>query len=248
MKNLFWLALLILISSCARNLSRNPAPPSELKRKPAVANPITYLANIRQQMQGAWPDNRTINIVCHGHSVPSGYFKTPKVDTFNAYPYLLHRALKEQYPNAVINVIVTAIGGEHSQSGAARFESQVLTHKPDVLLIDYAINDRNIGLEKAKESWISMIEEALTQNVKIILLTPNPILNTDPKNPLDQHAEQIRKLAAEYNIGLTDSFIKYHKYKQDGGSLKNLMSHPFHPNRKGHELIAEELIKWFLPP
>ena len=35
--------------------------------------------------------NHTVNLVCHGHSVLAGYFKTPEVRTFDAYPYLLHR-------------------------------------------------------------------------------------------------------------------------------------------------------------
>ncbi|MEK5235702.1 hypothetical protein NST99_08380 [Paenibacillus sp. FSL L8-0470] len=37
----------------------------------------------------AMAGERTLNIVCHGHSVPSGYFATPIVDTFHAYPHLL---------------------------------------------------------------------------------------------------------------------------------------------------------------
>jgi lysophospholipase L1-like esterase len=115
--------------------------------------------------------NRTITIVCHGHSVPAGYFKTPVVDTFNAYPHLLHLALKKRFPHAVINVIVTAIGGENSEQGSARFEKDVLCHKPDLITIDYALNDRRIGLEKARQAWTSMIEQAKAKNVKVLLLT-----------------------------------------------------------------------------
>jgi len=70
------------------------------------------------------------------------FHKTPVVDTFNAYPHLLHLGLKERFPFAVINVAVTAIGGENSESGAARFERDVLNRKPDVITIDYALNDR----------------------------------------------------------------------------------------------------------
>jgi hypothetical protein len=110
------------------------------------ALPATYLAPLTAAMQIQWPKNRTITIVCHGHSVPAGYFKTPAVDTFNAYPYLLHRALKERFPRAVINVIVTAIGGEHAEQGAKRFANEVLNHRPDLITIDYALNDRKIGL------------------------------------------------------------------------------------------------------
>ena len=62
-----------------------------------VADPNTYLAQIKTEMSKKWPGNRTINIVCHGHSVPAGYFRTPVVDTFNAYPHLLHKALNSTF-------------------------------------------------------------------------------------------------------------------------------------------------------
>ena len=64
----------------------------------SIANKLDYLDEVLCELQKQWPNNRTINIVCHGHSVPSGYFATPFVDTFNSYPHLLHRAIKERFP------------------------------------------------------------------------------------------------------------------------------------------------------
>lgn len=78
--------------------------------------PEEYLKDIKTELTKEWPKNRTINLVFHGHSVPSGYFKTPIVNTFDSYPYQLLRQLKSKYPYAVINVIVTSIGGENSVS------------------------------------------------------------------------------------------------------------------------------------
>ena len=95
-----------------------------------------YLKHLTTLLRTLWPQNRTINIVCHGHSVTAGYFKTPLVDTFHAYPHLLHRGIKERFPYAVVNVIVTAIGGEDSEAGAKRFERDVLAHQPDVVTIE----------------------------------------------------------------------------------------------------------------
>ena len=125
-----------------------------------VADSKSYLAEIKGLLGRTWPANRTVNIVCHGHSVPAGYFKTPKVDTFNAYPHLLHRGLKHRFPFSVTNVIVTAIGGETSETGTARFDADVLCHRPDVVTIDYALNDRGVGLAQARISWRTMIDKA----------------------------------------------------------------------------------------
>ena len=212
------------------------------------ADPKIFLQETVEELSKKWPHNRTIRIVCHGHSVPAGFFKTPKVDTFNAYPHLLHVGLKERFPHAVINVIVTAIGGENSVRGAERFDSEVLNHRPDILLIDYALNDRGAGLDKAREAWGSMIQKAQSLDIKVILLTPTgdhrADLN-DADDPLNQHAEQIRKLARDYEVGLVDSLQLFKDYSDAGHSLDDLMSQVNHPNRKGHDLVTGALLDWF---
>ena len=212
------------------------------------ADPKTYLGSVSTDLTKTWPNNRTIKIVCHGHSVPAGYFKTPVVDTFNAYPHLLHATLKERFPDAVLNVIVTAIGGEDSESGAKRFESDVLTLRPDVVTIDYALNDRRMGLARAEAAWRSMIVMAKEEDIKVILLTPTPdqgAMLDDPNDPLNQHAEQIRRLAKENDVGLVDSLAVFKTELAKGTSLADLMSQGNHPNRRGHDLVVAELKKWF---
>ncbi len=214
----------------------------------ALPDKADYLRVPMRLLNQQWPNNRLVNIICHGHSVPAGYFKTPLVDTFNAYPHLLHRAIKAVYPYCVSNVIVTAIGGETSQSGAARFESQVLCHRPDVITIDYALNDRGLGLEPARTAWVSMINQAIDARAKVILLTPTPDMDhtpDDPDEPLNQHAQQIRELAEEYQIGLVDSLAGFDAYQKETGNVSDLLSQINHPNRQGHDIVARELFSWF---
>lgn len=216
----------------------------------ARADCLTYLGDVCAVLRAYWPSNRAVNIVCHGHSVPAGYFATPRVDTFNAYPHLLHRALKERFPYAVINVIVTAIGGENSERGAARFESDVLGHRPDVLLIDYGLNDRGIGLERARAAWRSMIEAAVGRGVKVLLLTPTPDMSQregaapEAGSPLREHAGQIRQLADEHGTGLVDSLAEFESAAR-GGDVTDYLSWLNHPNRAGHELVARAALRWF---
>ena len=215
---------------------------------PAVADPKTYLAEVTAQLGQDWPSNRIVNLVCHGHSVVAGYFKTPEVRMLDAYPSLLHRGLCERFPHAVINVIVTAIGGENAERGAQRFERDVLALRPEVVTIDDALNDRHIGLVRAEKAWRIMIEAALAARVKVILLTPTADLHAqldDQNDPLNQHAEQIRRLAAEYHVGLADSLAAFKKYAAAGGHLEELMAQFNHPNVRGHQLVAPELLKWF---
>ena len=216
----------------------------------SIAETSSYLSELTGILRTHWPENRTVNIVCHGHSVPAGYFATPMVDTMHAYPHLLHAGLKHRFPFAVINVIVTAIGGEDSESGADRFERDVLCHRPDIITMDYGLNDRGMGLEKAHASWSRMIEAGLSSGAKLLLLTPTPddtqasTYGGEDKQVLVEHADQIRALADQHAIGLADSFDACLQYgsQQD---LSDILSWSNHPNRFGHELVARELLRWF---
>ena len=213
-----------------------------------IADSSSYLDSLKTELQVEWPKNRTINIVFHGHSVPSGYFKTPVVNTIKAYPNVFLEKLKSIYPYAVVNVIVTAKGGENSVKGAERFDREVLIHKPDVLFIDYALNDRNVGLEKAYQAWDTMIKKAKAQHIKVILFTPSPDLKVDyanPDNELKKHTDQIRRLAVANQVGLADSYKAFEFLYPDKEKLSEYMAQSNHPNELGHELIATEIIKWF---
>ncbi len=215
---------------------------------PSEKNQSDYLNDLKLELQQKWPGNRTINLVFHGHSVPAGYFKTPIVNNLESYPHLVYKELTAQYPFAVINLINTAIGGEDSKSGAQRFDMDVLNHNPDVLFIDYALNDRRIGLDSAKIAWESMIQKALAQDIKVILLTPSPDQKVDLKEDdtiLDQHSNQIRELSDKYKLGLVDSYELFKKALVSGDSLPALMSQGNHPNEKGHTLIAKGILEYF---
>jgi acyl-CoA thioesterase-1 len=218
--------------------------------KDSMAADNSYLEPILNEMAKQWPDNRTVNIVCHGHSVPSGYFATPFVNTFDAYPHLLHRMVKERFPFAVVNVIVTAVGGENSCGGAERFERDVLCHRPDLVTLDYALNDRGVSLAESEKAWRSMIEACLKEQVRVILMTPtwdNSYYRKDDQwLSLCEHCVQVRRLADEYGVGLADSFSAWERYCRDENDLTMLLSHVNHPTRKGHELVVSALSRYFI--
>lgn len=212
-----------------------------------VAPPAEYLATVIAELRKDWPANRTINLVVHGHSVPAGYFKTPEVRSLEAYPHLVRVELARMFPHAVINVIVTAIGGENSVSGAARFERDVLAKNPDIVVIDYSLNDRRAGLEAAQAAWSAMIRKAKERGAKVILATPTPDLKArlgDPADPLEQQAAQVRRLAGEWEVGLADSLAAFSRAR-DAAHMDELMSQGNHPNAAGHKLVAMEILRYF---
>ena len=214
-----------------------------------VAPAESYLDGLRSELNAKWPHNRTLNLVFHGHSVPSGYFNTPNVRTLDAYPHQVLEITKRFYPYVVVNSIVTGIGGENSEQGEKRFAREVLVHRPDLLFIDYALNDRAIGLERAGAAWRKMIETARKRKIKIVLCTPTPDLTSDlldEKTPLALHAQQIRDLAAEYGLGLADTYAAFVALAKEGRDIRSYMAQSNHPNKQGHTVAAQEIARWML--
>jgi acyl-CoA thioesterase I len=227
------------------------AAPVDTPSTGSTADRETYLTDFAREAGKKWPHNRMLTVVCFGHSVPGGYFQGGRVQTMDAYPHLLHQQLSDRYPTAVVRVIVSAIGGENAVRAQSRFEADVLALRPDVLLIDYALNDRAVGLDPTRAAWTSFIERARQQGIAVILLTPTADSTAklaDPADPLNQHAEQIRELARTYHTGLVDSLALYKSEAARGVPLNDLLSQNNHPNRRGHELVASEIARWFPAP
>jgi hypothetical protein len=207
-----------------------------------IANPATYLKENAVEMMmtgGPW-----YRIACHGHSIPGGHTVDPLMEIDTAYPMKWRQKLIRKFPFRGINVIVTAIGGENSPSGAERFEGDVLAFNPSIITIDYGLNDRDCGLEKAEVAWRQMIEQSLERQIKVLLLTPTFDVRPDMDGTVVDHVRQIYDLANEYKVGLVDSYQAFTNHIESGGYAGELMSVAHHPNDLGHELIARELMRW----
>lgn len=212
---------------------------------PASGEETLPLHALHAELLKKWPGNRTLNVVFHGHSVPAGYHKTPDVRPFESYPHLVHVGLKENFPHAVLNVILTAIGGEASPAGAARFEKDVLPHRPDLILIDYALNDRRVPVEQVEASWLSMIRAAKQAGVPVVLITPTGDTRADMADPADslsQRAALIRKLAEDEQVILADVSAAWQAELTKGTPQTDLLSQGNHPNLRGHQLAAKVIL------
>lgn len=222
----------LLLASCSMVPAQEPPLPAPL------------IAELKKE----WPKNRTINLVFHGHSVPAGYHETPEVKPFDSYPLMAVQKIQKANRHAVINSIVTAIGGEDSQKGAARFKKDVLPMRPDVVFIDYALNDRRLPEAEVEKSWRSMAKAAKEAGVPVVFLTPTGARNVRydaPDEPLEIRAAIIRKVAAEEGIPVADVLAAWKAALKKGVKQDSLLAQANHPNRKGHEIAAKVIAGMF---
>lgn len=210
-----------------------------------------YLSELNEELRKIWPGNKRITIVCHGHSIPCGYMAENTVRPLEAYPQQLLGMLGDRFPHAVVSVITTAIGGENSISGAARFTEEVLCHKPDVVTIDYGRNDMFISGEEMVKSWSSMIEKSLAAGVKVILITPaidsGEIYWSEGqrKQSDEEMSEHIRALADKYEVGLADANEAFCELIRCGHTRAEYCSSLNHINKEGHRIVACRILENF---
>lgn len=98
--------------------------------------------------------------------------------------------LREELPRRgqAVQVINAGVGGNHSQLARARFETDVLAHHPDVVVIQFGINDAAVDVWKvppASEPRVALstyernlrhfVQVLKMSEVKVVLMTPNPL-------------------------------------------------------------------------
>ncbi|NOI18059.1 SGNH/GDSL hydrolase family protein [Vibrio coralliilyticus] len=187
-------------------------------------------------------------MVFHGHSVPSGYRQTPLVKTFTAYPHLVVRSLSKRYDKAMINSIVTAYPSENSSSGLKRFARDVLSKQPDIIFVDYGVNDFAIGVDKSISNINEMVKLASIQSVPIVLVGPFMDIQTFEQyegRTISLFTRKYMQYAQENNIIFINSYKLYRQSCYKPENLYICMSSPAHPNDRGHQLISDEILRQF---
>ena len=212
----------------------------------------SYLSALSQKMEKSFPDNQLINIVVHGHSQTCGYTTGHVIDPFAAYPHQLQKLLHHRFPFATFNMIVTGTGGESSVSGVKRLESDVLCHKPDLVTIDYALNDRFANPEEVEASWDKMVSQLCQRKIPVILLTPTLDISSayEPKEmeKIQQLDEMIHRIGAAHQVAVAEVFQTWTNYLKLHGRIEDLLCGVNHASELGHKLTAMELNSWFPYP
>ena len=152
------------------------------------------------------------------------------------------------------------IGGNKVYDLYLRMEDDVLSKKPDVVVIYVGVNDvwhkRSYGTgtdpDKFEKFYNALIKKMQAQNIKIILCTPAAIgERTDFSNELDgdlnNYSTIIRGIAKKNGLLLVDlrqAFLDYNKqHNLENKEAGILTSDRVHLNEKGNQLVADEMWK-----
>lgn len=170
-----------------------------------------------------------------GGSITQGSLSsTPKT----CYAYLVYEWWKKSFPNAAFSFVNGGIGGTTSHYGGARAWKDVLCYRPDIVTVDFSVNDdANEFFEETYEGTLRRLLMAPSAPAVVVL---NNVFYDTGKNAQDYH----NRVADHY--GIPHVSIKDTVYPDvESGKIVRADITPdnLHPNDKGHRLVADEICK-----
>ncbi len=174
-----------------------------------------------------------------------------------------------------LRVVNRGRGGDTTRAALRRFERDVLGENPDLVLIQFGVNDASIRTDLGQSEPRVAIEDYLGNltyfarrlqrcGIRVVFLTPNPIFWTpllrrslgaeagdldDPwglNRDRERYAAALRHLAGSLDVPIVDVYGAYGERERVGQDPRVLLLDGVHPNDRGHALVAEAVAEVLL--
>lgn len=153
--------------------------------------------------------------------------------TATCYASLFYNWWQTKFPNAKINFVNAGIGGTDSYLGVHRVDEQLLSYKPDAVIVEFSVNDTDRTMNKY--SYDSLVRKILScdSNPAVMLLFTTM---EDGSSMQNVHKE----IGAAYDLPM----LSYHDAVYPEVAARNLIwkdisPDNIHPNDAGHDIIGQ---------
>ena len=175
-------------------------------------------------------DEGEVTVAVIGGSITEGYSASSKA---NSWAALFYQWWTECFPEADVNYVNAGIGGTSSYLGVHRVEEDVLSHNPDVVVIEFSVND-GAGFFH-KKTYDNLVRRILkhSQDTAVILLFTTQENGTSAQGDHGLIGFQYELPMLSYGNAVLSAI--------DAGELKwkDISPDNIHPNDKGHAIIGE---------
>ena len=162
------------------------------------------------------------------------------------WPGILGEALKTTLPGPA-TIINSAMCGMWSRWGIVNLDERVLRHNPDVVFMEFAINDAYLpyrtSVGDARNNLERMIDRILDRNhgCEIILMTMNPPIGDHLRARPDvaKYVEAYREVAGARKLVLVDQYPVWQRLLAENRSVfDEYVPDGLHPNELGSRMIT----------
>ena len=184
-----------------------------------------------------------VAIVAFGDSITAGFAVR------RGFPSFWREMLQQKYPEARLELINSGISGDTTLDGLARLDWAVLSYEPDLVTINFGINDcvLGLGLDEFEMNFVEIVRRIRAGPDSEILLLSSQPLETPPYDKIVRdYYQTIERVAKEMDVGFVDVYEAWMERVRAGTPLGSMIIPGLdHPNEAGYRIIAEELMKLF---
>ena len=221
---------------------------------------IQYRGNL-QNTYNKLTQKKKLNVVFLGGSVTHGH-SASDLEKWS-WRALTGAFLQKRFPDAQINLYDTARGESGTFLGTYRLERDILSHKPDLFIIEYAINDSyHLGMlddefeDEAARRYETIIREVRSSfpecDIFGLIITDKILINTYPEDNMFPAARGHARIAKEYGISMLNAGLALHKTVDLISNWYTYFYDNAHPIDAGHmgyfECIEEYLYNELICP
>lgn len=145
---------------------------------------------------------------------------------------------QEKFPECEVNTVNAGIGGTDSYLGVHRADEQLLSYDPDVVVIEFSVNDTDKTMNKySYDSLVRKVLSAENEPAVILLFTTQE----DGTSLQDVH----REIGAAYDLPMI-SYREAVYPEVAAGTInwKDISPDNIHPNDIGHGIIGQLLSRY----
>ena len=159
-------------------------------------------------------------------------------DNENCYAALTAKWIQAQYPDAKVNYVNAGIGATGSYIGVHRCDAQVLSSDPDLVFIDFSVNDESSDNARNKLTYEGLIrkiwQHPTAPGIICIAMTQD-----NGTSVQDAHGEVTRKYGVPF-VSYHDAMLDFLK-SNDSVQWSDISGDNIHPNLAGHAILSSML-------
>ncbi len=181
--------------------------------------------------------------VAFGDSITEGY------GVKEGWPEKLVKELKNKYPQAEIELLNKGRAGDTLEESMCRFEVDVLSYNPDLVSINFGINDAMNGVnlndfEKLLRELIQTIKSRT--NSEIIVLSSEVLEDEIADSTARKYYDKLQKVSREEKVAFVDIHRIWQQKLREGVELSTLLIPGLdHPNEEGYKIFAKAISDLF---
>lgn len=148
------------------------------------------------------------------------------------------KILRENYPDIPINFVNAGVSGTGSNLGVFRLGRDVEAHRPDLVILEFVVNDSG----RPDETCLRNLESIVVRLSR--MTSPPALVFLESASESGSRVWRHRQVATKYDILEVDTQpVIDALMARNGKKWTDLFKDEVHPNMEGHQIYAELLWK-----